>query len=375
MTQAISPTPGAYPAPSPGRTPPPEPSLLGGGTILTALNALLRQRVLVLGCALLLGALAATWTFSRERTYTSSSSFMPEGRQSAVGGLAAQLGLSLPGTSGTDSPEFYADLLKSHEILGAAVTTAYTIPGVLPRPTTMVDLYRVKGETPALRRDEAIKRLEKDVDVAISARTSVVTVKVSASTAELAQRLNQRLLELLSDFNLRRRQSRASEERRFAEERLGTVKAELRVAEDRLQTFLQSNRDYQHSPSLVFSYERLQADVMLLRQVVSTLQQSAEQAKIEEVRDTPTVTAVERPTLPVRPDSRGTVKFALIGLVLGTFLGMGLAFVRETISRPSLRETSDYEEFVRLRHEAFTDLMHPWKALRRRRARPAERAA
>jgi uncharacterized protein involved in exopolysaccharide biosynthesis len=374
MTQPISPYPSAYPHPLPGRTPPESP-LLGGGTILSALNGLLRHRALVIGCALLLGAAAAAWAFSRERTYTSSSSFMPEARQSAVGGLAAQLGLSLPGTSGTESPEFYSDLLKSHEILGTAVTTAYTVPVVLPRPTTLVELYHVKGETPALRRDEAIKRLKKDVDVSISPRTSVVTLKVSALSAELAQQINQRLLALLSDFNLRRRQSRASEERRFAEERLGTVKAELRVAEDRLQSFLQSNRDYQHSPSLVFSYERLQADVMLLRQVVTTLQQSAEQAKIEEVRDTPTVTAVERPTLPARPDSRGAVKFALIGAVLGTFLGMGLAFVRETMSQQSLRGASDYEEFVRLRQEAFNDLLHPWKALRRRRSRSAERAA
>jgi uncharacterized protein involved in exopolysaccharide biosynthesis len=150
------------------------------------------------------------------------------------------------------------------------------------------------------------------------------------------------------------------------------VKGELRVSEDRLQSFLQSNRDYRNSPSLVFTYERLQADVMLLRQVVMTLQQSAEQAKIEEVRDTPTVTLVESPSLPVRPDSRGVLKYALIGVVLGTFLGMAVAFVREMLSRPSVRDTSDYEEFVRLRREAVSDLLHPWRALRRRSAR-AER--
>jgi uncharacterized protein involved in exopolysaccharide biosynthesis len=343
--------------------------LADGGTIFSALSALLRQRGLLLGCALLLGVAAGTWAFSRERAYSSTSSFMPEGRQSAATGLAAQLGLVLPGTGGTESAQFYADLLKTREILGAAVTTAFTIPGVSPRATTLVELYRAKGKTPALRRDAAIKRLSDDVDISISTRTNVVTVRVTAASPELAQRLNQRLLELLGEFNLRRRQSRASEERRFAEERVSSVKGELRVAEDRLQSFLQSNRDYQNSPSLVFSFERLQADVMLLRQVVTTLQQSAEQAKIEEVRDTPTVTLVESPGLPVRPDSPGIIKFAAIGFVLGIFVGMALAFVRETLSRPSLRSTSDYEEFVRLRSEALSDLRHPWRALRRRRAR------
>src|ERR687890_684646 len=142
MTHAtISPAPGALPPPvTPGHTPPP-PSL-GDATIFGALNGLLRQRALVLGCALLLGAAGAMWAISREREYTSVSSFMPEGRQSAAGGLAAQLGLVLPGSGGTESPQFYVDLLRSRELLGSAVTTAFTVPGS-PRPMTLVDLYQV----------------------------------------------------------------------------------------------------------------------------------------------------------------------------------------------------------------------------------------
>ena len=372
MTHAtISPAPGTFPPPMmPGQSPP-RPSV-GDATIFSALNGLLRQRALVVGCTLLLGAAGALWALSRHRVYTSVSSFMPEGRQSAAGGLAAQLGLLLPGTGGTESPQFYVDLLRSRELLGSAVTTAFTVPG-FTRPVTLVDLYDVEGKTPALRRDAAIDRLDDDLKLSPSTRTNVVTVRASASSPALAQQLNRRLLDLLGEFNLRRRQSRASEERRFAEERLSNVKAELRVAEDRLQTFLQSNRDYQNSPSLVFSYERLQADVVLLRQIVLTLQQSAEQAKIEEVRDTPTITLVESSSLPVRPDPRGTVKFALIGAFVGVFLGIAIAFVRETLTRPSVRATSDYEEFVRLRREALSDLLHPWRAFRRRSSPSRER--
>ena len=370
MTQATKPVPpGGYPS---GAVPEPPPlsrrPRVGEGSIFSALNGLLRQRGLIVGLALLLAAAGGAWAMSRDRVYSSVSTFMPEGRQSAASGLAAQLGLALPGAGGTESPQFYVDLLRSRELLGSAVTTEFRVPDSLARPVTLMDLYEVDEPTPALRREAAIDRLDDALDLSPSARTNVVNVKVSATSAPLAQQLNRRLLELLGDFNLRRRQSRASEERRFAEERLATVKAELRVAEDRLQSFLQSNRDYENSPSLTFSYERLQADVVLLRQVVMTLQQSAEQAKIEEVRDTPTITLVESPSLPVRPDSRGTIKFALIGAVLGTFLGVGIAFVRETISQPSVRETTDYDEFVRLRREALSDLLHPWRAFRRRRA-------
>jgi uncharacterized protein involved in exopolysaccharide biosynthesis len=367
MTQvSFTPAPGTYPPPAPPAPGPSGQPPFTEGSIFAAVNALLRQRALVVGCIALLAVIGGSSAFLRDRVYSSSSSFMPEGRQSAASGLAAQLGFSLPGSGGTDSPQFYADLLQSREILGATVTTAFTVPGSIPRPTTLVDLYRVEGATPALRREAAIDRLSKMVDVSVSTRTNVVTLRAKATSPQLAQQINQRLLTLLGDFNQRRRQSRAGEERRFAEARLAAVKGELRVAEDRLQSFLQSNRDYQNSPSLVFSYERLQADVSLLRQVVTTLQESAEQAKIEEVRDTPTVTLVESPNLPARPDPRGVVTFTLIGIVLGTFLGMALALVRETLSRPSVRATSDYEEFVQLRRETVSDFLHPWRALRRR---------
>jgi uncharacterized protein involved in exopolysaccharide biosynthesis len=370
MTEATKPiTPGGYPpSATPEHTPPSRRSGVGEGSIFGALNGLLRHRALIVGLTLLLAAAGGAWALSRDRVYSSASTFMPEGRQSAASGLAAQLGLALPGAGGTESPQFYVDLLRSRELLGSAVTTEFRVPDSLARPVTLMDLYGIDEPTPALRREAAIDRLRDALDLSPNVRTNVVNVKVSATSAPLAQQLNRRLLELLGDFNQRRRQSRASEERRFAEERLGTVKAELRVAEDRLQSFLQSNRDYENSPSLTFSYERLQADVVLLRQVVMTLQQSAEQAKIEEVRDTPTITLVESPSLPVRPDSRGTIKFTLIGAVLGIFLGVGIAFVRETFSKPSVRETTDYDEFVRLRREAVSDLLHPWRLFRRRRA-------
>src|SRR4051794_33774211 len=112
MTQvSFTPASGAHSsAMTPGPTPPPDQPLFVAGSIFAALNALLRQRALVLGFALVLAILAGSWAFFRARVYSSASSFMPEGRQSAAGGLAAQLGLVLPGSGGTESPQFYADL-------------------------------------------------------------------------------------------------------------------------------------------------------------------------------------------------------------------------------------------------------------------------
>jgi len=113
--------------------------------------------------------------------------------------------------------------------------------------------------------------------------------------------------------------------------------------------------------------------VTLLRQVVITLQQATEQAKIDEVRDTPTITVIESPSSPVRRDGRGTPKALILGGLLGMVIGIALAFVRELLTRPEVRQTTEYEEFITLRREMRADLRHPLRALRRASSRGSQR--
>src|SRR3712207_7894583 len=49
----------------------------------------------------------------------------------------------------------------------------------------------------------------------------------------------------------------------------------------------QRNRDYRNSPELTFQQERLSREVSRVQQLYGRLSEAYEQAKIEEVRDTP----------------------------------------------------------------------------------------
>lgn len=341
----------------------------GDVSLLGVLNVILRHRVMISLSALIVAAVAATYALTRPLTYTSIASFIPQMRQSTGTGLAAQLGMVLPGADLSESPQFYVDLLRSREILGRAIDSTYQIRTATS--TTRIDLvtlYGGKGENAPLRRDRAIARLSDRLGTGVSTRTNVVTLKVAAYDPNLAQAITQRLIDLLGEFNLRRRQTRARAERRFSEERLQAVRGELRVAEDRMQYFMQSNRDYRNAPALYLQGQRLESDVALLRQVVTTLQQATEQAKIDEVRDTPTITVIETPSIPVRRDGRGTPKAVILGGLVGLVIGVALAFLRELLSRPEVRRTTEYEEFMELRREMRADLRHPLRALVRRRA-------
>jgi uncharacterized protein involved in exopolysaccharide biosynthesis len=337
-------------------------------SLLAVANVLLRYRGLIVGTALVLALVVTIATFLLPRTYTSHSTLTPQARRtpSMISGLAAQFGLALPTSDGGQSPAFYADLLTAHEVLGAVVDTRFEYPSDTGRVRgTLVDIYRPRETRPALRRDDAIRQLSQDVNAITVQKTGVIELSVTERNPVLAQLVSRRLIELLNQFNLQTRQSQAGAERRFTEQRLAEVRLDLREAEDRLQQFLQRNRDYRNSPELNFQRERLDREVQVQQQLFTTLAQSYEQAKIEEVRDTPVITVVESPEVPVRPDPRGVLRNGILALLLGTLLGICLAIGRAyAVNARSLRH-SEATEFDRLRREALADLRRPWRPLRR----------
>jgi uncharacterized protein involved in exopolysaccharide biosynthesis len=240
-------------------------------------------------------------------------------------------------------------------------------PFVLPDAgtLTLVEHYESSGDTPARRRDEAIQSLEQNLETTVDATSGVVELRATATDPALALMINQRVLDLVNQFNLHTRQSQAAMERRFTEGRLEEVRGDLREAEDRQQRFLQRNRDYQNSPELLFQSERLQREVEFRQQLYTVLAESYERAKIDEVRDTPVITVVERPELPARPDRRGLLKWGLVSLILGLILGSILALIREALARTRSDEPAEYAELAELWRSSKDDLLHPWRPLRR----------
>lgn len=297
-----------------------EPALLG------IIAALLRYRVVVAGLSLTLALITGAYALLQPRLYTSDASFIPQQARSSLGGvsgLASQFGLSGPGMDQTQSPTFYASLLKSREILRDAVLTIYTLPvsqNAKPR-STLVELYSPGDGPSATRITKAIDRLNSVITTTVTPRTGVVRVSIMSPSAQLSQQIALRLLDLVTKFNLETRRSQAAAERRFTQQRLDEVGAQLRAAEDRLQSFLETNREFAGSAVLRFQQDRLAREVALQQALYSTLAQSFEQAKIEEVRDTPVITVVEQPNLAVAPNGRGVVRLTLVGGLVGLFLG------------------------------------------------------
>jgi uncharacterized protein involved in exopolysaccharide biosynthesis len=341
---------------------------------IAVVNILLKSRRAIVRAALLGGALATLVTVVPARRWSSDSTFMSQGRRVAgnISGLAAQFGLSVPGAEATQSPAFYADLATSRELLGAVVDSRYRYAADTGQVEgTLVELYDVSGRSPALKREAALRLLQKRVSASPNAKTGVVRLSVQAEHPELARQINARMLGLLDEFNRERRQSQASAERKFSESRLADARQQLREAEGGLQAFLQRNREYRNSPELSFQQERLSREVQMRQQIYTTLAQSFEQAKLEEVRDTPVLTLLETPTLAVKPQPRGLLVRLVAGLFVGAVLAGAWSILSFGMRKQRSAGTADMAEFDALVEALGTDLsrMLPW---RRRVAAPPD---
>lgn len=285
------------------------------------------RRTLAL-CAAAGAVLLSGFRLSRGREYTAEGSFIPETRrnQSPVSGLAAQFGLAGLASEGSQSPQFFADLATGPTVSRHLLQQPYvdTANGQ-PHSTSLLEVLHARGRTAGERVADGMERLRGHITTIVSPKTGLVVIRVTMPSAALSAAVADRVVQLVNDINLRLRQSQAEADRQFAEARVAELGAELRAAENRLQDFLQANRDYRTSPRLTLEEDRLARQVSMRQDVYNTMARSYEQDRIESARDIPVIAVVDSVVTPAKPDSRGVTKAAVGGLLLGLFVGVVLA--------------------------------------------------
>lgn len=127
------------------------------------------------------------------------------------------------------------------------------------------------------------------------------------------------------------------------------------TGEDRLADFYKRNRNF-GSPDLQAEEARLQRQVNVQQQLYLTLAQGFETAKIDEVRNTPVVTVLERPTGLVAPVARNTVRKVLLSLLFGFMGALAVAFIIEYTENSRKSGSRAYGEFVALRRAVLVDV-------------------
>lgn len=274
------------------------------------------------------GAIGLAIAVIPPRRYVATASFMPQrppAPESSLGQLAAQLGVGVALGRPAETPQFYSDLLRTREIVRDVVLTSYP-PASGGEPLTLLSVYGVRQRDSTEAVQAAIEQLMEDLTVRTSRTSGIITLEISQRDPGIALGIARRFLELVNDYNLRRQQSQARAEREFLEHRLATARSELAAAEGALTSFFTRNRSFREAPLLVAEQERLQRRVTLAQEVYTSLAQSYERSRIDEVRNTPVITIIETPEHFLLRKPRYTVLKATLGL-LTALLGTGALVV------------------------------------------------
>jgi uncharacterized protein involved in exopolysaccharide biosynthesis len=274
--------------------------------------------------------------------YTTQTTFIPSSKGApnlgALGSLALSFGVIPPGETG---PKFYADLAKSDEILLKVLGSQGDSgdDGRLSSHAEYVVINHIRGRDSLALRDATLRHLRRHVEVDFDPRTSVVVLRVTARDRALAVDIAWTILRALNDFNIHTLQTAARAQREFLERRVTAARRELALSQDSLRDFYTHNRRYQESPGLVLRESGLRRTYELRQQNLVTLLNALEQARIDEVRDTPVLTTLDRPILPAKKSGpkRGllAVGTGFVWLALSVFgVSLRAAFTELAAQRP-----------------------------------------
>lgn len=306
---------------------------------------LLRARWLVIGVTFAGAVWGAAASLLSTRQFASNASFVPEESGGAASGLAAtarQFGLTIPGATKGWSAGLYVDVLKSQQLMESIATDTVVVAELGDRRVALLDLMEIEAPSAALRVARGVRHLQREV-VRVTESRNVGSVSVRAITPwpSVSQQVVRRMLDRVSHFNVSIRQTQAAEEARYAESMSDSAERVLRAAEDSLLRFLQENREIGNSPGLQFRRDRLQREVTMRQELYSSLVMTRDEARLRRVRDTPVISVIESPTLPVIGESRGTILRVMMTGFAGFALVLAwLLFRRVVLIEPQATATA-----------------------------------
>src|SRR5690348_16975646 len=275
---------------------PPTPSDLIG---LVAVLRVVRENATSFAVIILGVTVASTLaSFLLHSWYRSGAEFTVESgpiasSSAGVLGLASQLGLAgLPGGAPTIS--YYEEVLSSDPVLDPVAL------GALPMDSSgqIDNIFRGKSDTLTTSdKAKARRKLKDHFSTATNGRANTVSFWIEARTPYSARAAADSILASLNRAIIALRRRHATAERVFLESRLDTARQNETRAEDSLRTFYMQNRVLS-APSLQFTEARLKRRVDFALQLSGQLETQVEQARLQEVHDTPVLSIISPPDVP-----------------------------------------------------------------------------
>jgi uncharacterized protein involved in exopolysaccharide biosynthesis len=159
-------------------------------------------------------------------------------------------------------------------------------------------------------------------------KSGLITVDILMEEPAIAADMANTMYPAIVDFTVETHSKQASLNREFIEQRQIEVKENLTESEDELKVFRERNRSIMESPQLQLEIERLMREVEIRTQVYITLQQQYELARIEEVKETPSVIILDEGKPAVEKDKPKRKLIVIMAMLLGGMFAIFLTLIK-----------------------------------------------
>lgn len=291
-----------------------------------------------LQCALLAGVVSGLVTLLLPNYYRSEARLLPVESKALGGNLgglataAAAFGVSVPGGDGSDAN--FVDVLNSRWIKEQLLQTEFkyhTRPWVFG--AERIENMTLFNYLESKNMDRALKELDTAFSSSRDLKSKVIVIGAETRSPELSQLVVRRAVKLLEIFLQEKGHTRGGAKAAFAEARLTDARREMDEAENQLKSFLEGNRNYLTSgdPGVRLRGSRLEAELRLRQQLVTTLAMNREQSLLEEKNDIPILNLMDQGNLPIeksKPARSTIVLFSMICVGISTWIWSNRKWVR-----------------------------------------------
>ena len=179
--------------------------------------------------------------------------------------------------------------------------------------------------------DLALLALGERMGVSLDRKTGVVYLSVTTRYPGLSAAVVHGFLDELNDYNVNKRQSKASANEHFIAQRLDQIKTELAQAEDSLLVFKRQNQNFETAgdPTLQLELERRERASVLKTEEFALMTKQYELAKIDAVKDVPVVNILDSGAVPIEKSWPHRSVYLFSALLFSLFGGIVLSLWRD----------------------------------------------
>jgi len=169
--------------------------------------------------------------------------------------------------------------------------------------------------------DKVLEKMRKSISVSVDKKTSVITVSVIDQDPLIAKQLTETVISKLKDYITKYRTEKSRQDLEYYEILYLKAQDEYFTAQKRYAAYSDANQGLIRQ-SVMIEQERLQNEMELKYQLYNSCAQQVQMAKAQVQRETPVVTTITPPAVPLEDNESGAKTLAIF-----VFLGVLFASI------------------------------------------------